>query len=169
MISILFICHGNICRSPMAEFVLRDYAQKLHLEPVLDIDSAATSTEELGHGVYPPVRAYLKKMLPTADTAQKRARQITREDGRKFDYIIAMEQYNLDNLRRLYPDLALDKLSLLLDYTETPGDIADPWYTREFDTAYHEIIRGCRGLLQHLAAAHPDLIALEPGALDPAP
>ncbi|MGN1282049.1 MAG: low molecular weight protein-tyrosine-phosphatase [Succinivibrio sp.] len=149
MIKVLFICHGNICRSPMAEYVLKDLVKKLSLEKGFMICSAATSQEEIGNTVYPPVRALLKKH--NIDCSDKRARQVTLHDLEEFDYIIVMEQYNLKNLDILFSKkLDSSKIYLLKDFTQTPGDIEDPWYTRDFDKAYDEIVCGCRGLLKSL-------------------
>ncbi len=165
MIRILFICHGNICRSPMAEFVLKHYIKLLGAEDSFKIESAATSQEEIGNGVYPPVKAYLAKVLPDTDTSKKRARQISREDCRDFDYIIAMEKFNLENLFYLRPEIDRKKVFLLLDFTPEKGDIDDPWYTRRFDIAYNDISRGCLGLLSYLNENRADGLKLDADAL----
>lgn len=148
MIKVLFICHGNICRSPMAEFVLRDFITKIGMDDNFIVGSAATSQEEIGNGVYPPVKKILTKL--GIDCSNKVARQINLGDTKSFDYIIAMESVNLDNLYRLFPRCDKSKVYLLKDFTDTPGDIADPWYTRDFDKAYKEIATGCLGLLKSL-------------------
>ncbi len=147
---ILFICHGNICRSPLAEFTLKALVQALDLQQAFSIASAATSQEELGNPVYPPVRKILDEL--NIDYSHKRARQVTAEDVRDFDYLIAMEQYNLDNLSRLHLPIREGQLHLLRDFTPHKGDIADPWYTRDFEKAYAQILEGCVGLLRHFLA-----------------
>ena len=156
MKKILFVCHGNICRSPMAEYVLRDYVNKLGIKDNFIIDSAATSQEEIGNSVYPPVKKLLTSL--NIDCHLKRARQINLGDTKSFDYIIAMEQYNLDNLYQLFPKIDKSKVYLLKDFTKEPGDIEDPWYTRDFEKAYSEILVGCKALLSSLD--HDGLITL---------
>lgn len=147
MFNILFCCHGNICRSPMAEFAFRDMVQRFGLSEKFYVASAATSQEEQGNGVYPPVKKLLSSL--NLNCSQKRARQIKRSDFSKYDLIILMEEYNRRNLLRLYPDAPSDKISLLLDYTDRKGDIDDPWYTGEFRRAFDEIVFGCCGLLEY--------------------
>ena len=148
MIKVLMICHGNICRSPMAEFVLKDLTAKHNLDGVFHIESAATSYEEIGNPVYPPARRELAKHGISCDG--KRARKLVRSDFDEFDYLIAMEQYNLRNIRREFGSELAERVSLLLDYTDTPGDIDDPWYTGSFDITYREILEGCTGFLRSL-------------------
>lgn len=145
----MFICHGNICRSPLAEFVLKSLAQKAGISDELYIRSAATSQEEIGNSVYPPVRKLLNDL--GIDCSEKKACQISRKDTEEFDYIIAMEEFNLRNLYYLYPDMDKSKVHLLLDFTDSPKDIDDPWYTRDFNKAYDEILRGCIAFLHKLA------------------
>ncbi len=145
MHSILFICHGNICRSPLAEFTLKALVRRLRLEDAFTIASAATSQEEIGNPIYPPVRAILDEMQ--TDYTQKRARQLSLRDVREFELLIAMERYNLENLSYLHLPFKDGQLHLLRDFTKTPGDIADPWYTRDFELAYQQILEGCCGLL----------------------
>ena len=146
MTRVLFICHGNICRSPMAECIFDHMIKTAGLEDRISADSAATSREEIGNGLYPPARACLKAHgIPAGG---HRARQITAADLQDFDYIICMERYNLRNLERLLGPS--DKVSLLLDHTDQPGDIPDPWYTGEFEVVYSMIEKGCRGLLEEL-------------------
>ena len=156
MFKVLFLCHGNICRSPMAEFILKELVKKLKLEDDFIVSSAATSQEEIGNGVYPPVKELLRQK--GIDCSAKRARQVTVQDLKVFDYIIAMEQFNLDNLYALYPKTDKSKVYLLLDFTDTPKDIDDPWYTRDFEKAYSEILVGCKALLSSLY--HDGLITL---------
>ena len=147
MLRILFVCHGNICRSTMAECVFTDLAARAEVSERFAVDSAATSTEELGNPIYPPAARKLReKGVPILPHA---ARQITKGDCERFDLIVAMDEYNLRNLRRRIPDRA-GKYRLLLDFTDCPGEVADPWYTRDFETAYRDILRGCRGLLEAL-------------------
>lgn len=151
-IKILFVCHGNICRSPMAEFILKDMAASRGIADRLEVASAATSYEEIGNPVYPPARAELARH--GIDCRGKKARKLRKDDFVTFDYLIAMEGYNLRNIRREFGDALAQRVTLLLDYTECPGDIDDPWYTREFDAAYRQIEEGCRGLLAHIEAGH---------------
>lgn len=145
MLKILFICHGNICRSPMAEFIMKDLVRKAKLDELFYIESAATSTEELGNPVYPPARRELARH--GLSCSGKIARQIRREDYQKFDLLVYMEQYNLPRLRRIIPGDPEGKVRRLLDFTDKPGDIDDPWYTGDFATAYRQIEAGCRGIL----------------------
>ena len=144
MTRILFVCHGNICRSTMAECVFTDLAARSGAAERFVIDSAATSTEEIGNPIYPPAARKLReKGVPILP---HRARQITERDYKEFDLIVAMDEYNLRNLRRRLPDTA-GKYRLLLDFTDRPGEVADPWYTGDFETAYRDILEGSRGLL----------------------
>lgn len=148
MIKVLFICHGNICRSPMAEFIMKDLVKKQGLLDKIYIASAATSREEIGNPVHYGTRNKLKKY--GISTAGKYAIQMTIQDYREYDYVIGMEQYNLRNMRRMTGNDPLRKLTLLLDYTNRPGDIADPWYTGNFDETYDDVLEGCQGLLRHI-------------------
>ena len=152
MIKILFVCHGNICRSPMAEFILKDITAKQGIASRFVIASAATSTEEIWNGtgnpVYPPARKELARHGISCDG--KRAVQLTREDYQSYDYLIGMDQQNLRNMRRILGDDPEQKLHLLLDYTEHPGDIADPWYTGNFTKTFQDIEKGCMGLMKEL-------------------
>ena len=145
MTKILFVCHGNICRSTMAQCVFSDLAARAGER--FFVDSAAVSAEELGNPIYPPAARKLReKGVPILP---HRARQITERDYKEFDLIVAMDEYNLRNLRRRLPDTA-GKYRLLLDFTDRPGEVADPWYTGDFETAYRDILEGCRGLLAAL-------------------
>lgn len=148
MIKVLFICHGNICRSPMGELIFKDLVKKAGLSDQFVIASAATSYEEIGNPVYPPAKAELARH--GISCAGKQARKLRKADFENFDYLIAMEGYNLRNIRREFGNELTGRVSLLLDYTDTPGDIDDPWYTGSFDVTYREIVAGCEGLLQHL-------------------
>lgn len=147
MTKILFICHGNICRSPMAEFVMKDMVKKAGLEKQFQIDSAATSTEEIGSPVYPPARRKLAEHGISCDG--KTARRLRREDAEKYDLLIGMDQANLRNMRRICGD-APGKLRLLLDATDRPGEVADPWYTGDFEATWRDVEEGCRRLLETL-------------------
>lgn len=146
MIKILFICHGNICRSPMAEFVMKKMVEEAGVSHLFEIASAATSTEEIGNPVYPPARRKLAEHSICCDG--KTARQITRGDYRHFDHIIAMDRNNLRNLRRVIGEDIDGKISLMMDYTDRPGDVADPWYTGDFDATWRDVEEGCQGLLR---------------------
>ena len=148
MIKILFVCHGNICRSPMAEFVMKDMVRKRNIVDKFEIVSAATSTEELGNPVYPPARRKLNE--EGLSCSGKTSRQMTKDDYGYYDYIIAMDRYNLRNMVRFVGDDPDGKVSLLLDYTDRPGDVADPWYTGDFDATWLDVCEGCQGLLKKL-------------------
>lgn len=145
---ILFVCHGNICRSPMAEFIFKSLIHARGLDACYDVHSAATSREELGSPVYPPAARELAKH--GISCKGKTARQVEPEDYGAFDHIIYMESYNHPRLvKRLGSDPA-GKCRRLLDFTEKPGDVDDPWYTGDFARAYREIQAGCEALLEHL-------------------
>ena len=148
MIKVLFVCHGNICRSPMAEFVMKDLAKKAGLASEFHIESAATSREEIGNPVYPPARRKLAEHGISCDGHA--ARQLTGGDYAEYDLLIGMDQANLRNMRRICGGDPEGKLHLLLDFAERQGDIEDPWYTDDFDRAYRDILRGCEGLLRNL-------------------
>ncbi len=148
MIKILFVCHGNICRSPMAEFIMKDLVKKAGLEARFSIESAATSTEEIGGPVYPPVRCLLER--EGIDCRGKTARQLRRDDYDRFDLLIGMDGENLHNMRRLCGGDPEHKIHLLMDYTSRPGDVADPWYTGDFERTWQDVLEGCRGLLERL-------------------
>ena len=142
---ILFICHGNICRSPMAEFVMKDLVAKAGLADRFEIASAATSTEEIGNPVYPPARQKLAEH--GISCAGKTARQMTRRDYEIYDHLIAMDHNNLRNMERFVGSDPEHKVSLLMDYTARPGDVADPWYTGDFEATWRDVLEGCTGLL----------------------
>ena len=159
MIKLLFVCHGNICRSPMAEFYMKDLVRKNGLESRFLIESAATSDEECwnGHGnpVYPPAREELKKHgIGTPDNelgvSGKRARQMTRADYERYDLLIGMDGENRRNMLRICGGDPDGKISLLLDYTERPGSVADPWYTGDFISTWRDVRDGCDALLEYL-------------------
>ncbi len=146
MIRILFVCHGNICRSPMGEFILKDMVRKAGLESEFQIDSAATSTEEIGNPVYPPARKKLAEHGISCDG--KKARQLTAEDYWNYDMIIGMDNANMRNIARICGTDLGHKCSMLMDFTDHPGEVDDPWYTRDFDTCYNQIEEGCRAVLE---------------------
>lgn len=146
MTRILFICHGNICRSPMAEFVMKDLVKKAGLETQFHIESAATSTEEIGNPVYPPARRKLAEH--GIDCAGKTARQLKNSDYDAFDLLVGMDRANLRNMHRICGGDFAEKLHLLMDYTDHPGDVADPWYTDDFETTWRDVLAGCQGLLR---------------------
>lgn len=148
MIKIMFVCHGNICRSPMAEFVMKELVKSRGLERDFYIASAATSTEEIGNGVYPPVRKLLRER--GIDTSEKRAIQVTFSDGEKYDYLVCMDSANLRNITRLISGDAMKKVSRLLDFTSHPRDVADPWYTRDFSATERDVDEGCKALLEYI-------------------
>lgn len=146
MIKILFICHGNICRSPMAEFVMKDMVKKKGIADMFEITSAATSTEEIGNPVYPPVRNKLRE--EGIDCSGKTSRQMTSDDYGYYDFIVAMDRYNLRNMARFVGNDPDGKVSLLMDHTSTPRDVADPWYTGDFEQTWEDVNNGCKGLLE---------------------
>ncbi len=148
MFKILFVCHGNICRSPMAEFVMKDLVDKAGLSNHFLIDSAATSTEEIGNGVYPPARRMLSKH--NISCAGKTARQIRKSDYENRDLIIGMDSYNIRNMIRMFGGDPDNKIHLLMDYTSRPGEVADPWYTGDFEATWCDVLEGCTALLNQL-------------------
>ncbi len=150
MTSILFVCLGNICRSPMAEFVFRDLVQKRGLGDRFHIASAATSAEELGNPVHPGTRRRLAQ--EGISTAGKTAVQLTRRDYGRYDLLIGMEQRNLSAMLRILGGDPQGKVRRLLDFTGSPRDISDPWYTGDFDRTYDDVWEGCLGLLEYLEA-----------------
>ncbi len=154
MIKILFVCHGNICRSPMAEFVMKDMVKKSGLEKEFLIESAATSTEEIGNPVYPPARRKLAEH--GIDCSGKTARQLRKSDYEKYDLLIGMDRANLRNMRRICGGNSVDKMHLLMDFTDRPGEVADPWYTRDFDATWRDVDEGCRGLFEMLLTRGQD-------------
>lgn len=150
MYKILFVCHGNICRSPMAEFIFNDMISKRGISGVY-AQSAATSTEEIGNPVHRGTAKVLGRL--GIDYSHKRARQVTHGDYSEFDMIICMERFNLRNIMRPL-SISADskcKLHLLLDFTDHPRDVADPWYTGDFESTYKDVCDGCEGLIEYLA------------------
>ena len=152
-IRVLFICHGNICRSPMAEFVLKDLVNKRGVADMFEIASAATSTEEIWNGVgnpvYPPARQELSKHGISCEG--KRAVQVTRSDYSQYDYILCADTMNIRNTKRIVGDDADGKIHLLLDFASRPGEsISDPWYTGDFQRTYSDVLAGCEGFLDYI-------------------
>lgn len=143
-----FICHGNICRSTMCEFVMIHLLKQNHMSDI-SICSTATSREEIGNPVHYGTKKKLKEMnIPI--TYDKRARQITKQDIETCDYLIVMDTNNLRNLYRLFPETDKTKVFRLLDFSEHPRDIADPWYTGNFDITYNDVLEGCNALIRYL-------------------
>ena len=152
MIRVLFVCLGNICRSPMAEFIMKSIISERGLSDRYYIASAATSTEEIWNGVgnpvYPPAKRELAKHGISCEG--KRAVQITKADYGKYDYILGMEERNIRNILRIVGKDPEHKVKLLLDYSDHPRDIADPWYTGNFESTYRDVVEGCEGFLLYL-------------------
>ena len=148
MTKILFVCHGNICRSPMAEFVMKDLVKKAGLASQFHIASAATSREEIGNPVYPPAR---RKLVEHGISCEGHAaRQLTSRDYDEYDLLIGMDEANLRNMHRICGGDRSGKMSLLMDHTTRSGSVADPWYTGDFEATWRDVLEGCRGLLDEL-------------------
>ena len=151
MVKILFICHGNICRSTMAEFVMKHLVKQAGLENEFYIASKATSTEEIGN---PPHAGTLAKMRQEGiPVCKHRAEQMNRSDYSSYDLIIGMDRANYANILRITGSDPQNKVKLLLDFTDCPRDIADPWYTGNFDRTYDDVLKGCTALLEHLTTS----------------
>jgi len=148
VIKILFVCHGNICRSPMAEFVMKDMVKRKGLSEQFEIHSAATSTEEIGNPVYPPARRTLSEHGISCDG--KIARRMIKGDYDYHDYIIAMDKNNVRNIEKIVGNDKDRKISLLLSYAGIDRDISDPWYTGNFEATWNDVVKGCKGLLEHI-------------------
>ena len=152
MRKIMFVCHGNICRSPMAEFIFKRMVAERGLEAEFEIRSSATSTEEIWNGmgnpVYPPAKAELAKHGISCDG--KRAVQLQKSDYAEYDLFVGMDSANIRNMHRILGGDPEGKIRKLMDYTSRPGDVADPWYSDRFDIAYRDIYEGCAGLLETL-------------------
>jgi len=148
MIKMTFVCHGNICRSPMAEFLMKKYVAERGEADKFYIKSAATSGEEIGNPVHGGTKRILNRL--GIDCGEKRAVRLTASDYDKCDYFIGMDSYNFIGMKRLFGGDKEDKVSLLLDYTDTPRDVADPWYTGDFEKTYADITRGIEGFYSHV-------------------
>lgn len=155
MIRVMFVCHGNICRSPMAEFILKYLVKKKGIENEFIIESCATSTEEIWNGIgnhiYPPAQAELNKNGIPFDR-EKRAVQICKSDYENYDYFLCMDKNNIRNALWILGDDPKDKLKLLMSYTGQSRDVTDPWYSRNFTTAFNDIYEGCEAFLKNISA-----------------
>lgn len=149
MIKVLFICHGNICRSVSAQYIFDQMTEEAHLENEFCCDSAATSTEEIGNPIYPPMRQALAgHNVPIGDHT---ARQLKRSDYEKYDLVIGMDGENMYYIKRIFGADPDNKVHTLMEYTDSPGElIDDPWYTRDFEEAYRQIRKGCQALMEYL-------------------
>ena len=145
---LLFVCHGNICRSPMAEFVMKELVRNAGKEDAFVIESAATSTEEIGNCVYPPARRKLAEHGISSEG--KTARQMTRRDYDRFDLLVGMDSWNVRNMTLICGGNPDGKIHMLLDFTDRPGDVADPWYTGDFEATWRDVSEGCQCLLEKL-------------------
>ncbi|SHM46836.1 low molecular weight protein-tyrosine-phosphatase [Ruminococcus flavefaciens] len=148
MIKIMFVCHGNICRSPMAEFIMKKLVADSGLSDRVSIDSSATSTEELGNPVYPPARSELAKH--GIGCGGKFAVQLRKSDYDKYDLFIGMDTANILNMNRIFGSDSDGKIYKLLTFAGRGDDVSDPWYSRDFGKAYSDIDEGCRGLLNYI-------------------
>lgn len=148
MLRILFVCHGNICRSPMAEFCLKDMAKKSGVSGSLEIGSAATSYEEIGNPVYPPAKRKLAEH--GIGCAGKTARRMTKGDYERYDLLIGMDDENIHNMRRICGGDPKGKIRLLLDWTGRPGNVADPWYTGDFEATWRDVSEGCSKIIEEI-------------------
>ena len=149
MIKILFVCLGNICRSPMAEYVFKDLINKKGFKDEFFVDSAATSSEEIGNGIHYGTKSKLDSVGIPYDN--HKSRKITKEDYDKFDLIIGMEERNIINIKRIIGKDINQKVFRLLDFSSNPRDIADPWYTGNFDLTYNDIVEGCNYLFNYIS------------------
>ena len=149
MIRIMFVCHGKICRSPMAEFIMKDLVRKENLTSQFVIASSATSTEEIGNPVYPPARAELKCHNVYCDDG-KYAIQLKKSDYDRYDLFVVIDSNNVRNIRRIFKDDPENKIHKLLEYAGRNDDVSDPWYSRRFDVAFADIYEGCSALLNEL-------------------
>ena len=145
---IMFVCHGNICRSPMAEMIFRDMLRQRGMTERFEVCSRATSTEEIGNPVYPPAREELLRHGLTCEG--KRSVQVIKQDYDRYDLLICMDQRNIQNLLRIVGADTKNKIRLLMDFTPYGGEVADPWFFGNFDRTYQQIEEGCRFLLEYL-------------------
>ena len=143
---ILFVCHGNICRSPMAEFILKAMVRSQGMDSQFHIESAAVSTEEIGNPIYPPAKRCLSQHGVPFDSS-KRARQVSRADYDRFDRIICMDASNLRLIRRIIPSDPQGKIHLMMSYAGIGRDVADPWYTGDFEETFQDLLVGCEAML----------------------
>lgn len=148
MNKIMFVCHGNICRSPMAEFVMKKLVSQRGLADEFIIKSSATSSEEIGNPIYPPAAGVLRKhgIEPT----DRRAVKLVASDYDKYDMFVLMDEQNRRNIMRMFGDDKMDKVTMLMDYTDRGGSVADPWYSGDFETAFCDIYDGCSALLENI-------------------
>ncbi len=146
MVRILFVCHGNICRSPMAEFIMKDLVEQAGRSAEFSITSAATSREELGNEVYFSAKKKLREHGISCEG--KTARQMTRQDYRDYDLLIGMDWRNLENMRRISGGDPEQKLHLLMKFAGKHSEVADPWYTGDFEATWQDVLEGCQGLLR---------------------
>lgn len=152
MIKVLFVCHGNICRSPMAEFVMKERLRSSGLNKVIYVESAALHRDELGSDIHYGTREVLDRYdIPYESRA---ARLVKRSDYDAFDFIIGMDRYNYDDMQRLFKNDPQHKVSLLLDWVGISRDVADPWYTGDFDTTFNDIDAGCLALVEHFRRSY---------------
>ena len=147
MIKILFVCHGNICRSPMAEFIMKDLVEQAGQAQQFFIASAATSREENGNAVYYPAKKKLGEHGISCEG--KTARQMTRRDYRDYDLLIGMDRRNLENMRRIFGGDPERKIHLLMEFAGKHSEVADPWYTGDFEATWQDVLEGCQGLLAY--------------------
>ena len=145
---ILFVCHGNICRSPMAEFIMKQKVEERGIEEDFYIESCATSSEELGNPVYPPAKQVLQRR--GINCSAKRARKITKGDYERFDYIVCMDSNNLRNLKLMFPNDNGKKISKILSFTGIDRDVADPWYSGDFSATEEDVCIGCEAILKYI-------------------
>lgn len=148
MTRVMFICHGNICRSTMAEFVFRDMVEKLGMGDKFTVSSSATSREEIGSPVYPGTKKILNSLNISCEG--KYAVQLTKSDYDKYDYLLCMDDMNIRNALKIIGSDKDNKLKRLLDFTDKPRNIADPWYTGDFEKTFEDVLEGCQALLKHI-------------------
>ena len=148
MVKIMFVCHGNICRSPMAEFIMKQKVEERGIEEDFYIESCATSSEEIGNPVYPPAKQVLQRR--GINCSAKRARKITKGDYERFDYIVCMDSNNLRNLKLMFPNDNGKKISKILSFTGIDRDVADPWYSGDFSATEEDVCIGCEAILKYI-------------------